>query len=110
MRLKELRLDNNLSQDQIAKIIKTSQRSISRWESGIYEPTASALIALADFFKVSVDYLLNREDEFGNIVIQGEERSYTREENKIIDDYRKLPPHLQSLIKETIKTFKEKQT
>ena len=110
MRLNELRLQNDLTQKQVADAIHTSQRNISRWEIGENETTASALIALADFFKVSVDYLLNREDEFGNIVIQGEERSYTREENKIIDDYRKLPPHLQSVIKETIKTFKEKQT
>lgn len=70
MRLKELRLQNDLTQKQVADAIHTSQRNISRWEIGENETTASALIALADFFKVSVDYLLNREDEFGNIVIQ----------------------------------------
>ena len=70
MRLKELRLEGGFTQGEVAKAIGTSQRNIGRWENGENEPTASFLIALADFFKVSIDYLLCREDEFGNIVIK----------------------------------------
>lgn len=68
-RIKELRLEKELTQSDLAKAISTSQRNIGRWENGENEPTASFLIALADYFKVSIDYLLCREDEFGNIII-----------------------------------------
>lgn len=68
-RIKELRLEKELTHSDLAKAISTSQRNIGRWENGENEPTASFLIALADYFKVSIDYLLCREDEFGNIII-----------------------------------------
>lgn len=69
-RIKELRLEKELTQSELANAIHTSQRNVGRWENGENEPTASFLIALADFFKVSVDYLLCREDEFGNVIIK----------------------------------------
>ena len=69
-RIKELRLEKELTQSELANAIHTSQRNVGRWENGENEPTASFLIALADFFKVSIDYLLYREDEFGNIIIK----------------------------------------
>lgn len=62
-RIKELRLESGLTQSQVAKAINTSQRNIGRWENGENEPTASFLVALADFFNVSIDYLLCRKDD-----------------------------------------------
>lgn len=61
-RIKELRKENNISQKELSRAIGYSQPIISQWESEIYEPTASAIIAVADFFKVSTDYLLGRKD------------------------------------------------
>lgn len=61
-RLKELRQDNGLSQAALAKIIGVSQKAIDYWERGINEPKASYLICLADYFEVSTDYLLGREN------------------------------------------------
>ena len=58
--IKELRLDKNLSQDGLAKIIGVSQKAIDYWERGVNEPKASYIIKLADFFEVSADYLLGR--------------------------------------------------
>ena len=69
-RIRELRLEKNLTQSELAKAINTSQRNIGRWENGENEPTASFLIALANYFQISIDYLLYREDEFGNIIIK----------------------------------------
>lgn len=58
-RLKELRESFNLTQQDLAKEIKTSQQTIARWERGKSEPSLSALKDLALFFGTSVDELLN---------------------------------------------------
>jgi len=63
--LKELRKALGLSHLQLATKIGYSKAIISFWENGKKEPTLSALLALADFFNVSADYLLGREDESG---------------------------------------------
>lgn len=60
MRLKELRTAHNLSQKQLADVLGTTARAISFYENGLREPNIAALIALADYFGVSVDYLLGR--------------------------------------------------
>ena len=57
-RIKELRNENNLSQQNLAKQIGVSQKAIDFWEKGINEPKASYIIKLAKFFNVSSDYLL----------------------------------------------------
>jgi transcriptional regulator with XRE-family HTH domain len=62
MKLKELRTSKNLSQAAIGKICGVSGQTILNWESGINEPSIKNLIVLADYFEVSVDYLIGRED------------------------------------------------
>lgn len=63
MRLKELREERNLTQNEIAKAINVSQTNIGRWEKGLNEPTATGLIALAKYFNCSIDFLLECEDD-----------------------------------------------
>lgn len=58
-RLKGLREEKNLNQEQVAKVLNISQRTYSYYENGRDIPTI-LLIKLADFYNVSVDYLLNR--------------------------------------------------
>ena len=62
MRLKELRIENGLSQQKLAKEINVTQKAIDFWEKGINEPKASYIIKLAKYFNVSTDYLLGIED------------------------------------------------
>ena len=57
-RLKELRVANNLSQMQLAKVLGISQSAIAKWELGKTEPTASAIILVAKYFNESTDYIL----------------------------------------------------
>ncbi|MBO5480112.1 MAG: helix-turn-helix transcriptional regulator [Clostridia bacterium] len=57
-RIKELRIQNNLSQMELAKATGISQSAIAKWELGKTEPTATAIITLAAFFGESTDYLL----------------------------------------------------
>lgn len=60
-RLRELRIDKNLSQAQLAKATKLSHTAIVYWETEQRVPNANALIVLAEFFDVTVDYLLGIE-------------------------------------------------
>lgn len=60
MRLKELRLKKGISQLKLAMDLSMNQNSISRYESGAREADYATLIKFADYFNVSVDYLLER--------------------------------------------------
>lgn len=59
--LKTLRLERGIGQVELAKSIRVSRGIISLWENGLREPGMYNLIALADYFGVSVDYLLGRD-------------------------------------------------
>ena len=60
MRLKELRKKRHISQVKLAIMLNMNQNSISRYECGEREADYKTLIAIADFFDVSIDYLLER--------------------------------------------------
>ena len=61
-RLKELRLKKRLSQTKLAMDLNMNQNSISRYENGEREADYKTLILLADYFEVSIDYLLGRTE------------------------------------------------
>ena len=61
-RLKELMLQHDYTQQQVANAIGYSQRAVSKWLAAQSEPTASAICLLADFFDVSTDFLLGFSD------------------------------------------------
>ena len=61
-RLKELRYEKKISQEELGKIVATSKMGISHWESGHSEPSIKQLIILAKFFDVTVDYLIGYSD------------------------------------------------
>ncbi len=64
-RLKELRLEKGLSQEDLAKSIKSlSRQAISSWEKGERDIKLSYAIMLAKFFDVSLDYLAGLSDEY----------------------------------------------
>ncbi|NFO71747.1 helix-turn-helix transcriptional regulator, partial [Clostridium botulinum] len=59
-RLKGLREDRDLTQDQIADILKITRSAVANYENGIREPDISLLVKIADYFNISLDYLLCR--------------------------------------------------
>lgn len=63
MRLKELRKQKRLRQQDVADAINCSQAVYSRYENGEREPSKIVLNSLADFYNVSVDYILGRDQE-----------------------------------------------
>ena len=58
LRLRDLREDNDMSQEQMAKLLNCSQQTYSRYESHTTEIPLESLIFLADYYDTSVDYLL----------------------------------------------------
>ena len=62
LRLKELRKSRGISQLKLAMDLSMNQNSISRYESGAREADYATLIKFADYFNVSIDYLLERTD------------------------------------------------
>ena len=62
IRLKEIRLEKELSQNQLAKLLCISKQNISDWENGKSETSFEMLVNIAKFFEVSTDYLLGLED------------------------------------------------
>ena len=62
-RLRDLREDHDKTQQQIADILGTSQTMYARHERGANELPLRHLLVLADYYGVSVDYLLGRSDE-----------------------------------------------
>lgn len=108
MRIKELRQEKELTQNDIAKAINTSQRNISRWENGENEPSSSFIIKLANYFDVSADYLLGLEDDFGSCTAAPMgDGSYSSEEREIILKYRTLPEKLKKMIRDNLEVYSE---
>jgi hypothetical protein len=62
-RLRQLRTEKGLTQKQLAVETGTSERGIQNYEMGIRNPAFDVLIALADYFDVSLDYLCGRSDD-----------------------------------------------
>ena len=62
-RIKEMREDRDLTQSRIADMLNMSQTGYSKYETGENDIPIRVLIALADFYDTSVDYLLGRVDE-----------------------------------------------
>lgn len=62
LRLKQLREKHKLSQSELGEALGMNQNTISRYETGVREPGNRDLVLIADYFQVSVDYLLCRTD------------------------------------------------
>ena len=61
-RIRDLREDMDLRQVDVAAATGIDQKTLSNYETGKTQPDARALVALADFFHVSIDYLVGRTD------------------------------------------------
>lgn len=61
-RIRDLREDNDLTQTQLGKILSCSQRVYSNYERGDIDIPTATLIKIANYYNVSVDFLLDRTD------------------------------------------------
>lgn len=61
-RLKRMREQNRMKQCVLSELCGLNRNAIKRYEAGKAEPTVSSLESIADYFDVSIDYLLGRSD------------------------------------------------
>jgi len=62
-RIRNLREDKDLNQEQMAKLLNISQATYSRYESGLLDIPSFTLVKLAKFYNTSIDYLVGLTDE-----------------------------------------------
>lgn len=102
-RITQLRKQQNLSQDELAKKAQVSRTIIGNYERNSNTPSIEVLIKLSKVFNVSLDFLIG----------EGELSSYDKEVLKRIDDIEKLDSatkeHLFFLIDNVIQNFKTKK-
>jgi transcriptional regulator with XRE-family HTH domain len=96
-RIRTLRKDRNLNQDELGEKIGLSCRVISALERGESKPSAEDIIALSEFFGVSADYLLTGKEGTGEI---------SQEEREVINLYRE-DGQMRKVLKNAIE-FKKK--
>lgn len=94
-RLKSIRKASNATQKQVAIAINTSEQNYQRYERGTQQPTLPTLVALADYFNVSIDYLVGRSDTpNADEGIKKQPRTIKDAGlKKVVDDYNKCDEH-----------------
>ncbi len=60
-RLRDMREDRDIKQKEIAELLQTTQQQYSKYETGVQEIPVHHLITLANFYRVSLDYLVGRK-------------------------------------------------
>ena len=85
-RIKELRKEKELTQEDLGKLINVTKVSICCYENGTRVPTLETIVALADIFEVSLDNLLGREIE---VVAKKRRTRMSKEEVEFIKEIRK---------------------
>lgn len=85
IRLKELRMQRDLSQKEFAAIMGVAQNTVSNWENGNRLLDAESIIKIADFFGCSTDYLLGRVDHPRLEIIKAPPESGAQEYAKDMD-------------------------
>ncbi len=104
--LKKLRKSKCISQQKLADAIGTSQQAINRYENQDIEPDIETLIKLADYFEVSLDYLVARQAQFSNS--PDEVRLHVSfEEMQLLEEYRILSSAKKQVIKDLIHSYHE---
>lgn len=100
-RIKELRTERGITQADLAKILKISDRAVGYYENGDREPDYSTLLKIADYFDVSIDYLLGASDikklsslqsetDFHVGLSKSEESTLTEDEKEEIRNFAKF--------------------
>lgn len=99
LKIKNLRVEHGLTQKELAQKLDTTDKTIWAYENGKATPPLEMLLSYANLFQCSIDYLVGREDDLGNIIIQNDyEMSLTSSEQALIRDFRKLLPETQNYI------------
>lgn len=88
-RIKLLRKEQGITQEQLADCLNVSRQSITGYENDGVEPSLSVLIKIADRFNISLDYLLGRTEEKHNINLLNEDtKEFLFKIHELVNDYK----------------------
>lgn len=107
-RLKELREENGIKRSVLARELKMNAGTIANYENEIRQAPYEYLLLFANYFDVSVDYLLGREArDTLKIKLTG---ALTETERKLVDDYRRCSPTAKDRIAEYIRLWRNQES
>lgn len=89
-RIKQLRKQYNLSQEEFANKIGVSQTTITAWETGKAEPASSVVVKIANYFKVSTDFILEVNDSKPPFVLGSKIKQLRRSRNLNQSEFGKI--------------------
>ena len=87
LKLRELRKKQNLTQMALGELLGISHRNISKYETGLIMPDIDTLISFADFFNVSLDYLVGRE--YVDYIADSQKENLNVSETNFLNEYNK---------------------
>lgn len=90
LRIRELRVDCGLQQKQIAQDLHLSKQAYSNYELGQREPSIDMLLKLADYFGVTVDYLVGRDDKAQAEPLNKKSPALSEEDEAMLNTYLEL--------------------
>lgn len=103
-KLKELRISAGISQQKLADVILVSQQSVNKYENHDIEPDINTLIKIADYFDVSVDYLIGRSNSESS-PCQSTYKDISENEFNLIKMFRKLTKKQKELVTNIIESY-----
>ena len=89
-RLKELRVEMGLTQESLSKALNYTQSNICEWERGAVEPKLSAILCIAKFFHVSVDFLIGMSEDPEMSLWITPVQQFSSEEHELLELYRRM--------------------
>lgn len=105
----ELRQDRGLTQKELGDILCVSSRTISNYENGVHLPDVDKVIALANYFHVTTDYLLGRTSS--NLPVELLQQAITNEKTlgDVMASFAKLPANRQAALSLIISDMEVRQ-
>ena len=109
--LKELRKSRKLLQKDLARYLQVAESTYSYWEQGKFEPDTETLKKLADYFNVSVDYLLGRTENKETVSTENlfktkkAPESLSDDEQELLKQYNLLDSHSKTALLELAKNL-----
>lgn len=108
--LKELRLEHGLKRSELAREIGINANTLANYEKGTRQASYETLVAVADYFNVTLDELLGREEKpdlpraFG-----GNPSRLSGDEQRVVSDYRRLSVADKNRLKDYLSLLTERQ-
>ena len=108
LRLKELREERNITQQELADHLSCSQQSINNYENHGTQPDIDMLCRMADFFETSVDYLIGNTNIRNPYTLAKYEDS-SEKEISLINSFRNLPEEIKDLFIRLMESYSKRE-